>query len=197
MFFSQHYHGNNREIPHTSTTPHITSQHSNPSTSQPPTTPQNQSTKLYSYHLATSHIPIDQQVPSHLVTSQRITSPKHSQRITSPKQHTSLHSPSSKHPHTSLHSPSSKHRHTSLHSSSTTSLHSPSSKHPQTSLHSPYSSYRYLQTEGPGLASQAGILRQNSELNLNSSLTYLQIPQNDDSDKVGARKTLKFLYDIP
>ena len=31
---------------------------------------------------------------------------------------------------------------------------------------------------------QAGMFKQNSELNLNSSLTYLQIPQSHDTEKV-------------
>ena len=38
----------------------------------------------------------------------------------------------------------------------------------------------------PGIATQAGMFKQNSELNLNSSLTYLQIPQSKETEKVEA-----------
>ena len=51
----------------------------------------------------------------------------------------------------------------------------------------PSSSRLHTQAEAaalPGLKKQAGMLKRNSDLNLNSSLTYLQIPQHTDTDKV-------------
>jgi len=53
-----------------------------------------------------------------------------------------------------------------------------------------------LETDGPGLEEQVGMFKQNSELNLNSSLTYLQIPQNNDTEKMYRRtRSRKFVID--
>eukprot|EP00116_Pleurobrachia_bachei_P006596 sb/3466858/ len=48
----------------------------------------------------------------------------------------------------------------------------------------------------PGIATQAGMFKQNSELNLNSSLTYLQIPQSKETEKLYKRtRSRKFVID--